>query len=144
MIENGTAISEAGNAPVETNEFIEEGKVSVSGIDVNYKVTESGETKFDIPDEVDQSSPAFIEWEKVASNEMKALAKKYYPNLSWVFVADSPGFIENIYQKEHSYKEKMMPGQTPYSKEELKQLYGLVDDSEKGDQGEAFDKGPKA
>ena len=75
MIENGTAISEAGNDPVETNEFIEEGKVSVSGIDVNYKVTESGETKFNIPDEVDQSSPAFIEWEKVASNEMKALAK---------------------------------------------------------------------
>lgn len=39
-------------------------------------------------------------WSSLSINQMKALTKKYYTNVTWAFVSDTPGLVEDIYQKE--------------------------------------------
>ncbi len=52
----------------------------------------------------------------------------------WEQVGKKAGWM-----KQSQFKDKMMPGQTPYTTEEKAKLYSLVGDAAKGDQGEEFD-----
>jgi len=40
-------------------------------------------------------------WGSLSINQMKELTKKYYSNVTWSFVNEEPGLIENIYNKEN-------------------------------------------
>jgi hypothetical protein len=39
-------------------------------------------------------------WRSLSINEMNALAKKYYPDVSGPFVSQTPSLVYNIYQNE--------------------------------------------
>jgi hypothetical protein len=39
-------------------------------------------------------------WRSLSINEMKAYAKKYYPEHIWTFVCDTPSLAKEIYEKE--------------------------------------------
>jgi len=43
-------------------------------------------------------------WGSLSINEMKALTRKYYPNphITWSFINQTPGLVEDIYQKENN------------------------------------------
>ena len=41
-------------------------------------------------------------WSGLSINQMKELTRKYYPDphITWSFISDTPGLVEDIYQKE--------------------------------------------
>ena len=42
-------------------------------------------------------------WKNLSINQMKTLTRKYYPNqhITWSFINQTTGLIEDIYSKEH-------------------------------------------
>jgi hypothetical protein len=42
-------------------------------------------------------------WSSLSINEMKEMTKKYFPNVTWSFINDTPGLIDDIYQKENKH-----------------------------------------
>jgi hypothetical protein len=43
-------------------------------------------------------------WSSLSINQMKELTRKYYsdPHSTWSFINETPGLIEDIYQKENN------------------------------------------
>ena len=43
-------------------------------------------------------------WSSLSINQMKELTRKYHPNphITWAFISDTPGLVEDIYQKENA------------------------------------------
>ena len=44
-------------------------------------------------------------WGSLSINQMKEMAKKYFPNVSWSFINQMPSLVDDIYQKENNKQE---------------------------------------